>query len=463
MKPALNAASGSGTGGGAQSLWLVRAAAAARRRLGRLQGAGWALADQCIVSAANFLTIYLFARHLEASAFGAFMLSYTGLLLLTNLQNALLIQPHNVLGATLATPEYQRFTGALALAQVALCAAAGVTLAVAGWIVMRLHSPAAGMALLALAAAVAPWMGQEFVRRVLYTRGESRAAALNDGVSYGLQLGGAFSLAMAWPGRASPETALLVLGGSSFAGVLLGFWQLRNHARIRGAGGVAQIRRTWREAWRFGRWLLAQNAVVWFGAQGHSWVVGLLLGAEQVGLYRAATHLVNVMNPLLQTSFSYLPSRGSAVFQGGGTAGLARWVKSMRRVLFLAPLPFCVVLVGFPQWALRLAYGERYAGTDLALILALSTIGVCLTFAKFPFDIGLLALRATRSIFHVYLIPVALLLTSGVALIHFFGILGVPLSALVINAALLAATWIAYRRQLAGARLAETADARAAA
>jgi O-antigen/teichoic acid export membrane protein len=177
-------------------------------------------------------------------------------------------------------------------------------------------------------------------------------------------------------------------------------------------------------------------------------VVGILLGAEQVGLYRAATHLANVMNPVFQTAFSHLPSRGSRAFHAGGAAGLSRWVRRASWALLLPVLPFIVVLAGFPGQVLELAYGDKFAGTSLALILALATIGQCILYSKFPFDIGLMALRSTKSIFYVYLIPVALLATAGTALIYFLGIVGVPLSGILINSALLAATWLAYRRQL---------------
>jgi O-antigen/teichoic acid export membrane protein len=287
----------------------------------------------------------------------------------------------------------------------------------------------------------------------LYTRSESRAAALNDTLTYGLQLAGACVLTRDWGERVSPEHALYVLGGSSLAGVFLGLQQLRSHVRIGGRGGFESLRRTWREVWQFGKWLTAQNVLVCFGAHGHSWIVALMLGVEQVGLYRAAAHLANVMNPLLQTSFSYLPSRGSLAYHAGGIAGLSTWVKRVSWTSLVAIVPFCIVLVGFPGQILHAAYGDRYAGTDLPLILALATVGQCILFEKFPFDIGLLALRSTKSIFTVYLIPIVLLLTSGMTLIHFFGILGVPMSGIVINTALLIATALAYRRCLKQARL----------
>jgi O-antigen/teichoic acid export membrane protein len=421
---------------------------AVKRAFGKLRGAGWALFDQCVVSGANFLTIYLFARYLDAVHFGAFMLAHTGLLLLTNLQQALLVHPHNVLAAPLARPDYQRFTGALVLAQLSFCAGVCAVLGASGWLVARAYSPKAGGVLLALAIAAVPWMGQEFTRRVLYTRGESRAATINDAVTYGLQLMGAVALVGAWRDLASPQAALYVLGGSSLVGVLIGLWQLRDHVRIDGRGMPASCTRTLAEVWNFGRWLIAQNAVAWFGAQGHSWVVAFLLGAEQVGIYRAATHLINLMNPVFQACCTYLPARGSLAYHAGGAAGLSQWVRRSLWMMAVALLPFGVVLAGFPGQVLDLAYGEKFTGTNLALILALGTVSQFIGFWKYPFDLGLLALRSTKSIFYAYLIPVVLLLTSGAALIHFLGILGVPLSGIVIHSAVLIATWLAYRKRV---------------
>jgi O-antigen/teichoic acid export membrane protein len=154
------------------------------------------------------------------------------------------------------------------------------------------------------------------------------------------------------------------------------------------------------------------------------------------------------MNPLMQACFAYLPSKGSLAYLGAGSAGLERWVRKTLWVLALAMLPFLVLLVGFPGAVLEVAYGDKYGGGELAFILGLATLAQCIGFSKYPFDLGLLALRSTRSIFFVYLIPVFLLVTAGAMLIHLLGILGVPISAMVINTALLIATWLAYARRV---------------
>jgi O-antigen/teichoic acid export membrane protein len=283
---------------------------------------------------------------------------------------------------------------------------------------------------------------------VLYTRGDSRSVAMNDLTSYGLQLAGALVLLTRWPERATPQAGLLVLGLSSAAGVALGLWQLRDHAQFRGIGRERCVA-VWREAWGFGKWLTAQSALSWFGAQGHVWLVAILLGPGPVGVYRATTHFAHLLNPLRQAAYSYLPSRGSVAYERGGASALSRWVRRTGILLLAALLPPSLMLIAFAGDVLRLAYGARYSGPHMALILGVATLAQLVMFWKFPFDIGLLALRATRRIFYVNLVPVPLLLVAGTALVYFLGVLGAPLSSTLISVALLVATRSAYRRVLA--------------
>lgn len=417
------------------------------RLLSKYRRAGWSVIDQSIVSAANFLSILLLARFLPPAQFGVFVLAHTGLLLLTSLQTSLVTQPHNILGAKLAAQEYRRFTGALLAVQLAAGVLVCLILALAGVVMRRYFSAEAGGALLALSLAAPPWMAQEFVRRVLYTRSESRSAAVNDLLSYGLQLLGVGLLVRhGGPELLKASSALLIFGASSLAALLLGLWQLRGHLGFEARAFGQRLRAVWAQVWEFGRWLLAQNVVTWMGANGHAWVVGALLGAESVGLYRAAIHLVNIINPLRQAAFAYLPARASVAFQASGHAGLAHWVKHVSTRLFLPLAPVAVVLIVLPEQVLGLVYGGKFAGLGLGAILALATVAQIIAFLKFPMEVAVMSMGSPRSLFLVNLLPVALLMTAGVALIVALGIWGVPLSSILISSVLFLSTWLVYRR-----------------
>jgi O-antigen/teichoic acid export membrane protein len=414
----------------------------------RYERAGWSVVDQSIVSACNFMSVLLLARFLPPAEFGAFVLAQTGLLLVTGLQTSLLTQPHNVLGARLQGDAYRRFTGALVLAQLLAGALLSAVLVLIGAAVYRYGDAAAGVVVLALAGAALPWMAQEFVRRVMYTTSDTRRAAANDLLCYGLQLAGVWLLVReARAEQLSAVSALSIFGGSSLVAALFGVWQLRREIGFAaGARFGASLRRAWAQVWHFGRWLLAQNVTVWLGANGHAWLVGALLGVEAVGLYRAAIHLVNVINPLRQAAFAYLPARGSVAYQSGGHAGLWRWVRRISPRLTLALLPFVVVLVAMPEAMLALVYGDRFAGLGLGPILALATLAQTISFLRYPMECAVLATGATRSLFQIHLLPIVLLPTLGTALIASFGLLGVPWSMLLISGVLFIVTCLVYRQ-----------------
>lgn len=427
--------------------WMGRGAGALRAR----RGAGVALADQAIVSASNFLTIYLLALAMPSEEFGLFVLGQTTLLLVTSLHNALLVEPQNVIGSRLELMRYKQFLGSLTLAHLVLLVGILALFLVAGTVAWSMDLVRTASLSVVIGLTLVPWLAQEFVRRAMYTRSEVTAALINDSLCYGLQLVAVIAL-IATAGADGPvtEQALGVLGASSLVAALVGVQQVR---RTFGSSGwnapLVERRRTWGEIWNIGKWLLGRNAVTWLGTNGHAWLVAALLGPTALGLYRATIHLVNVINPLRQAAVNYLPPRANRVFHGNGPRGLARWVVRISVFLALALLPALIVLVVWPEWILSLAYGEKLAGKNLGWVLAAAALGQVLVFLKFPMDVAVVAMGGARQVFVVSAIPVLLLATVGVALITQFGIFGVAMSSLVIAATLLAATYVLYRRNAA--------------
>jgi hypothetical protein len=199
---------------------IARGRDLAREAYARLEGAGWAFFDQCLVSAANFITIFVFARHLHPETFVGFMLGYAGLVV------ALFLQPR----ADLDQPSsFRRFTSSLVVLQAKRCIGISVGLTLAGCMVLAAGHKVAGGVVIALALAALPCLGQDLVRRVLHARRGIRAAAVSDGFTYGLQIFGALVLVSAAAQWSTAGSALSVLGLSSAVGLVAGYWQLRGH------------------------------------------------------------------------------------------------------------------------------------------------------------------------------------------------------------------------------------------
>jgi hypothetical protein len=152
----------------------------------------------------------------------------------------------------------------LALMQLIASGVACLVLAVIGAIVAANGFVYYGAIIAALGAAAFPWLLQEFIRRAFYTRSHARKAAFNDFVSYGLQLGGVVWLTSR--GEPSPVAVLLVYGASSLVAVFLGITQLRGWLDFSGEHSLfTRFGRTVARVWNFGKWLVAQSMVNWFG------------------------------------------------------------------------------------------------------------------------------------------------------------------------------------------------------
>lgn len=123
------------------------------RRLGKVP---WAVADQLLISATNFVTMVLLARGLSREDFGRFTLVYSILMFANALQSALVTQAHNVLGATRHGEDYDRYTTSTAIGQILLAAIAAL-LSLVAWAGACVAAPDAAPLLLALAPR--SWVG----------------------------------------------------------------------------------------------------------------------------------------------------------------------------------------------------------------------------------------------------------------------------------------------------------------
>lgn len=410
----------------------------------RFAAVGWTMADQAIVSASNFLTIYLLARSMEIGEFGLYMAAWISLLFLVSLQSAMITEPHHVLGPRQDGKRYRQLTAVLATVLLAALLAMALLLVAAGALTHALAAGPYGRLLMLLGIIAVPWMAQEYVRRVLYTRSETRAACVNDAVSYGLQVAGVVLLIGTTP-RPSFSAGLVVLGGSSLVAVLVGLWQLRDHVTFNGLA-LDTGRSMWQESAAFGKWLLARNLFSWCGQYGHGWLLLAMLGPAALGTYKAAEHLLNLVNPLRLAACSYLPPRASRVFAEGGMDALQSWLRGVYRSVGIVFAACVLVLMLFAKPLLDLAYGDRLGGQPLEWIIVLAGLVALITFARVPLEMAIAATKQSQPLFWVHVWSVPALLVTGPVLIHRLGIFGVPISGIIIGGVLLALTYRALRR-----------------
>lgn len=405
-------------------------------RGGLLRKGGWGLGDQVLISAVNFLTMVLLARGLGPTGFGVYVLVFTALQFANGMQNALIIQPHNVLAATRRGHDYTSFTLTSALAQVVFAAAAAA-LAFAAAMIARWQQWSFAPLLLALSPAAAAWQLQEFVRRVMYTELRLRAAFVNNLISYG---GQAVALAVLWYGDTlSGPRALLVIAATSGLAFLVGLYQIRHSLAGRPQWQVM------RQSWQFGKWLGGAELAYWASSQAYLWLTGGMLGAAAAGMLKAA---YTVFGPTRVFSFalrSLLPTWFSRTMHSGGQTALHQQLK--RVYLAVVPLLGCYcLLVGlFAQPLLQLLFGDAYTGS--ARVLMLYAAVAFTTFLASIVNAALRAQQLTRVIFSAQLLA-SFTLPLGWLCIRGFGVEGAVMGMMLTSLTVNGVFWWTYLRQL---------------
>ncbi len=347
------------------------------------------LMDQALISVAGFGLNVLLARWLRAEAYGAFAVAFAGFLFVSGFHNVLLLEPLTVLGPARHSrrlPEYFREQAAIHALLVGSLAVLTLTVGIGLWRVNPQNWLAGAIVGSALALPFLLWLW--LVRRMCYVLQRPSTAVLGSSVYAGYVFCGLFVLHGLH--RINPLSAFLVMGSGSF----LAAWALW---RVLGVPGGATkneghpLKRTWRENWRYGRWLVGSTALSSAANQIQMFVVAGALGLGAAGVLRAMqVPALMLMQVLAATGLLILPAFS---YDFGNQMGVRMWQKAklVSWVLLVAMVSLSLLLLPLAGPAEHLLYGGKYAAYSwLMPLLALvpAAIGASLGHA--------MALRASQ-------------------------------------------------------------------
>jgi O-antigen/teichoic acid export membrane protein len=372
---------------------------------------------------------------LSVSAFGAFALAYTGLLVINSLQLALVTQPHNVLGAARRDEAYARFTAATLIAALLFLAGVVLVLLVAGFAALRVSSDA-GDLLVAMVPATVAWQLQELARRILYTEGRLNAAFLNDVVAYGGQLIG---IVVLWRAdQLDGPNVLFVIAATSSIGAVIGF------AQIRGSFTRTFDRSDLAPHWHFGKWLAAGAVGYWISSNVYLYFAAVLLGASASGELKAAQLVLGPLNVVLIFLGTVLPIRLSQTLAFAGEAAFRARLRRM--LIFTAPVValYCLLASIFATPLLELLYGDRY--DDAQVLVGLFAVFYFLSYLGGIATSALNAREQTRPVFNAYFVGAASAIVLVWAFTAAWGVEG-GAGGMIVSAALTDLTLLGYLRR----------------
>jgi O-antigen/teichoic acid export membrane protein len=407
---------------------------------------GLAILDQGVFSGSNFVISILLARWMSAEEYGTYAVAFAIFLFLLNFHQALLLEPMLVFGSSVYRESLRGYMKALLVIHLGVSLIMVVGLSVSALIAFKmgpgddLPSALVGIAL-AAPCVLLFWL----TKRTFYLKlapGPSVAGAL---LYCALTIGG---LTVVYRhGLLSTFTALVLMGfGGLGAGlVLLAFLNFRLPQDQKSP----TVSDTWGRHWRYGRWALGANAMMWIPINAFYPLVTKFAGLAQAGELKA---LMNFASPMLQTCAalsSLMLPYAARVMSQRASDGVHVILRRMTTLCVACAVAYWAVLIVFQKPAFQLLYSGRYMEVaNLLPVVALASIAGSAFFGP---SIVLRSLEAPKLVFAAVSVSSCAALAAGIPLTHAFGVSGAVWSIVISEALAFVAAVVLLRRKSSAA------------
>ena len=395
----------------------------ARSYFHALGSAKWALADQTVVSGSNFLANILLARILGIEEFGRYVLAWTIVLFVQNLQSSTIASTMMSIGPKQEADAVPRFYGSTFILQAMVGLFAAAFTLVTATLVSRIF-PVPGLDTIAVPLSVTILCSQthDFLRRYFFSVGRMRVSFFLDATRYIGQTIAILALNNWFPANSVAALWLISVAAAVASLVVLPCIP-RLHFTLH------HTIKTGAHSWHFSKWLGGSTLMGFAFANLFTFAAGILLGAAAVGAMRAAFALVSITNLVIEAFANFVPVTASRELMSNGRLGLLRYLKKeMAHGAAVIAILLGIIVAGSKYW-LHLFFGPAYEPYS-TLIFWYAGIQF-LTFIAFMIGTFYRTLENTRFIFFAYAFSAALSLIIAYPLLTTFGLSGAMLGLLI--------------------------------
>lgn len=384
----------------------------------RLQKSGFAILDQGLFAAANFVVNILLARWLDPAQYGAFATAYSIFLLLGNFHGAILIEPMLVYGPGRYRSWFREYLGFLLYGHAALSVFMSLTLGWAGLILLQFGSVELGQAFLGLVLASPAILLTWLLRRACYVQARPQWAAAGGGLYLVLMIAGIFLVYEA--GWLSCQAGLVIMG---IAGLFTGGWLAwLLHPRWQPWKAELNAPTVLADHWAYGKWSTATAGLTWLPGNLYYALLPIWVGLEGSAALKA---MQNFIMPILLTISALglvtLPEF-VRILSARGRQGLNRHAKSVLVLLLTASVAYWILLAAARVPIINWLYNGQYDSyANLLLFVGLLPLG-----SSIGTVLGSLLRAYERPdlVFYVYVGTSLMTLTGGLALMAAFNVYG---------------------------------------
>ena len=412
-----------------------------------------AIIDQAFVSGSNFLISILLARWSSPEEYGAFALAFAVFLLLSQLQQSVLLEPMSVFGGSYSGARLKRYYGSLLHMQNGMLLAITVPLALAAAVVQQFaRGHQLGAALWGVTFASPFVLSLWMARRAFYLEHSPGPAAAGAIVYSLITFGGL--VAARRMGETTSFMAFLIMGIAALFTTVAMFWRLRPHFHREAAD--ASFRTEWKQHLRYGGWALAGALAMWVPQNIY---YAVLSGTQGISAAADIRALLNLSLPLQRAALALglllLPHTARIHSERGQEAAKAFTVK-ICYVFAAVSIVYWMFVLGFRHPLFQLLYAGKYSSlTSLLPWMALSSV---LSTVIYALVVALRAMRSPASVFYASAASGVVGVAIGIPATCLWGVEGVVFSFIVSNVVTLLATWWLMRRGIDSAEIPSPAE-----
>lgn len=329
---------------------------------------GAVLFDQGFLSIATFATGIFIARATSKEEYGAYVLTWSLLLILASVHRAIVQLPLTVYLPRMDEKEKNQYQGSALI--FTLCVAALFIILVAIVLSIQPRSEInnnvawseVGILIIILAT---PYLLREYIRNALFARLSFTASITANFIATTAQLS---SIALLYyTNRLDLISALWTIIGSSALAAGLMLFHHHHHIEITKSRIVSDFNKGRKMA----KWILLNVLGMMGASQAYPWILLIMLDTTAVAVFGAAMAVASVISPILRAANAYILPRMSHGYKDGNSDNLKRM---LRKSIIALLIPYSIwTLLGslFADKLLTLFYTDEYSGFGLVVILLL--------------------------------------------------------------------------------------------
>jgi O-antigen/teichoic acid export membrane protein len=369
-----------------------------------------------VVSGTSFLTTILIGRGLGKHQLGLYVLAYSIVVVLLEVQNSFIASPYTMKSPQLDLPAQARYTGSALVLTIGLSAIAAVVLFAVGIIFPAKSGLGEVKPLFLIVSLIAaPLLLREFGRRVCFAHFHVREVLFLDSLGSVIQIGGL--LLLIYFGSRSLRSVYWLIASASGITAIVWWSSWRHKTVITFDGALLALRNTW----SFGMWVLTGNLAIVLSQQVYPWYLGSLKGPDATATFATCTYLLALVNPFLTGVGNYLgPVTANASIRGDSE--LSRVVMRASLLLFLVVGMFSLAIVMFGNHLLQLLYGAGYR-IDIHVLAVLGASVVVLN-STLAVGFGFWAIGRPDVNLKINSLAIVLAVTAGPLLVWLYGLVG---------------------------------------